>query len=307
MSLHTLRRNIFFIAFLFVPAFAQGVNNLTVFDGEIRGEARGATAIELLDSTTQAVARQSIVDANGMFVLRDVPRGTYLVRVTSTGMPGGSTRVEIPISVGETEEKEKTAPAGTISVGTLASPPSKKALKILEKAQHYSERGDSAKAIEVLKSGAFDAAGAPYIHSRLGTEYLKTGQFALAVPELLEASKLQPKESAHHSNLAYAYQAMRNLDAAETEARRALELDHTNPRAHYLLGAVLLERPATLDEAVENLKLARRELPNARFLLVQAYMAKGQHDAANREMRDFLQVASEAQRAAARSWLDRHR
>ena len=74
-----------------------------------------------------------------------------------------------------------------------------------------------------------------------------------------------------------------------------------------MLGSILIERPATLDEAMENLKLARRDLASARFLLAQAYLVKGLRDAANREMSDFLDVASDAQRAAAKSWLDHHR
>src|SRR5262249_52056585 len=129
------------------------------------------------------------------------------------------------------------------------------------------------------KNAPYDPAGAPYIHSRLGTEYLKTGQFKLAAPELEEAAKLSPREPAHHSNLAYAYQALGRMADAETEARKALELDHTNSRAHFLLGLVLIERPSGLKEATENLRLARNDLPSARFLLAQAYMLSGQKEA----------------------------
>ncbi len=308
MSIHLIRRNILLILLSFGCCFGQGSHNIiSVFNGEIRGEARGAATVELVDSKTQSLAGRSMVDSNGTFVLRDVAPGSYLVRLIPMGGANTLRPEELTVSVGQPQESENRGPGGTVSVGTLANPPSKKALKLLDKAQHFSEAGDSKKAIEVLKSATLDPAGAPYIHSRLGTEYLKSGQFELAVPELLEASRLAPKESANYSNLAYAYQALGELNPAEAQARRALELDHANPKAHFLLGAILLEGPSTMEEAMDNLKVARKDVPSARFLLAQAYMLKGQRDAANREMSGFLDVANDSQRAAAKSWLDHHR
>jgi tetratricopeptide (TPR) repeat protein len=195
---------------------------------------------------------------------------------------------------------------GTISVGILAKPPSKNALKFLNKAQRLSEEGNSAKAIELLRSAPMDPAGAPYLHSRLGTEYLKSGQFLLAIPELEEAARLLPKEPAHHSNLAYAYQALGQMERAEKEARAAVDLDHSNAKAHFLLGSILLDRPSGLKEATVNLKLARREVPSARFLLAQVYFVSGQREAAKIEIDDFMSVATEAQRKVAQQWLFLH-
>jgi Tfp pilus assembly protein PilF len=151
-----------------------------------------------------------------------------------------------------------------------------------------------------------DPAGAPYIHSRLGTEYLKAHEYALAAPELEEAARLLPKEPAHHSNLAYLYQATGQMERAEKEARLAVELDHSNSKAHFLLGLILLDRPSGKNEAIANLKLARREVPSARFLLGQVYMISGQSEAAQREIDDFLSVATDAQRAAAQQWIATH-
>lgn len=207
------------------------------------------------------------------------------------------------------DEPELDLPApigGTVSVDSLAKPPSRAAVKILNKAIRYSEAGNSAKAIEILRNAPMDPAGAPYLHSRLGTEYLKTGQYALALPELQEAALLLPKEPAHHSNLAYAYQMLGQLDRAETEARVAVNLDHSNVKARFLLGSILMNRPTTLQEAVTNLKFAREDLPTARFLLSQVYLFLGQRDAAQREIQDFLSVATPGQLASARQWIAMH-
>jgi Flp pilus assembly protein TadD len=207
------------------------------------------------------------------------------------------------------EEFAGSVPAGmtgTVSAQTLAKPPSKKALKYLIKADHFSQAGDSAKAIEILRTAPMDPAGAPYLHSRLGTEYLKAGQFALAEPELEEAARLLPREPIHHSNLAYVYKALGQFDRAEKEARLALTLDDSSAKAHFLLGSILIEHKSGLEEAVTNLKLARAEVASARFLLAQVYMYTGHPDAAAREMQDYLSVATEAQRLAAAQWLTQH-
>ena len=181
---------------------------------------------------------------------------------------------------------------GTVSAQALAKPPSNNALKYLKKAERYSQAGNSAKAIEVLRSAPMDPAGAPYLHSRLGTEYLKAGQFALAAPELEEAARLLPREPVHHSNLAYVYKALGEYERAEKEARLALTLDDSSAKAHFLLGSILIEHTSGLEEAVTNLKLARAEVPSARFLLAQVYLYTGHSDAAQREMKDYLECGN---------------
>lgn len=263
------------IGVLSMACYGQSLNDLSVFDQD--GHLHGAhSATDLLRGSQSPLGRTPTASEDGSLPADDTP------------------------------ELGAAPITGTVSVGNLAKPPSKTAVKYLNKAQRYSEAGDVAKAIEVLRSAPLDPAGAPYLHSRLGTEYLKSGQFKLALPELEEAARLLPKEPAHHSNLAYAYQALGQLDRAEKEARVAVDLDHSNSKAHFLLGSILLDRPSGVKEATVNLKLARREVPSARFLLAQVYLFAGQHDEAQREMEDFLSIATEAQREVAQQWIARH-
>jgi tetratricopeptide (TPR) repeat protein len=179
--------------------------------------------------------------------------------------------------------------------------------KFLEKAQQYSQAGDFQKAIETLRKAPLDDAGAPYVHSRLGTEYLKLGRYDLARPQLEAAAKLAPREASHHSNLSYLYQALGKRDMAEAAARTALEIEGSNVKAHFLLGLVLVEKPGFLREALENLRLARNQVPTARFVLAQVYLRLGQNDAALRELDSFLEVADERQRTYASQWMQQHR
>ena len=264
----------FSLTILSAACYGQMLDNRSVFDTD--GHVVGAhPATELLMGTQGPAGRSPV--ANDDVYLSSEPR------------EAGSAPI-----------------VGTISVGNLAKPPSKTALKYLNKAQRLSEQGNGAKAIEVLLSAPMDPAGAPYLHSRLGTEYLKSGQFALALPELEEAALLLPKEPAHHSNLAYAYQALGQMERAEQEARLAVELDHSNAKAHFLLGSILLDRPSGVKEATVNLKLARREIVSARFLLSQVYLFFGQREEARRELDDFLSAATDAQRGIARQWIAAH-
>jgi Tfp pilus assembly protein PilF len=265
---------------LSVACYGQDVDNISVLEpasqSHIRGMPSSGTPSGPMDAAMQSRAGKLPLDNDDPFALDD------------TKKLGSS-----PIT-------------GTVSAQNLAKPPSKSALKYLIKAQHFSETGNTAKAIEVLRSAPLDPAGAPYLHSRLGTEYLKSGQYALAIPELEEAVRLLPKEAAHHSNLAFAYQVLGQLERAEKEARLAVDLDHSNSKAHFLLGSILLNRPSGVKEATANLKLARREIPSARFLLAQVYLLSGQREAAQREIEDFLSVATDLQRSIAQQWLVGH-
>jgi tetratricopeptide (TPR) repeat protein len=261
-----------FLAVLVNACYGQNLDRIHAFDPEMRGQNP-----------------DSLPDGQSIFGPRSSP--------SSANSTGGLDEVQL---------QEPKPVGGTVSVDNLANPPSKAAIKIIKKAERYSEAGDHAKAIEILRNAPMDPAGAPYLHSRLGTEYLKSAQYTLAVPELEAAARLLPRESVHHSNLAYAYQTLGQLDRAETEARQAVNLDHSNAKARFLLGSILLNRLSTLPEAVTNLKLARQDVPSARFLLGQAYLFLGQRDAAQHEIQDFLSVATEAQKAAAREWIALH-
>lgn len=296
-----------FVIFAIITGFCFGQNfqNVNVFDSDIRGQVRGAQSVELVDAATLTSISRSNVDSDGMFVIHDVAPGSYVVRVVPTSANRSAPVEDISVSI-EGPKASSGPISGTVSAQNLAKPPSKAALKYLNKAQRYSEEGNLAKAIETLRNAPMDPAGAPYIHGSLGTEYLKAGQFALAAPELEAAAQALPKDPIQHSNLAYLYQAQGKPEQAEKEIRLALALDPSSPKAHFLLGSILLDRRTGVDEAMANLKFARKEVPSARFLLAQAYMLTGQKDAAQREISDFLEVATDAQKAAAKQWIMRH-
>ena len=133
-------------------------------------------------------------------------------------------------------------PAGAVSVEQLRHPISRKAAGMLRKAQNLAASGRHAEAIAQLQLAVQDRSAAPYAHSMLGVEYLKTGQTLAAIAELEQAAALLPRNEADLSNLGYAYFLAGDLDQGEQEARRALELDRDNPKTRRVLAQILAAR-----------------------------------------------------------------
>ena len=136
-------------------------------------------------------------------------------------------------------------PAGKISAELLAYPLSNKALQMLRKALEISKAGDHARAIQQLQKtlAKYPSAGA-YVYSLLGVEYLKTVQIQEAVDALERSVKLLPHDASNHANLGLAFLAKGESDRAQSELRRALDLDPHYAMASQLLGGLALRENA---------------------------------------------------------------
>ncbi len=131
-------------------------------------------------------------------------------------------------------------PAGIVSTERLARPVSRKADKLLVKAQGYVDSGEHAKAIATLQLALKEPSAVPYAHSMLGTEYLKLQRVADAITELEQAVQLLPHNAPCRSNLGYALYLAGEQERGEQEVRRALILDSGNAKTRYVLD--LIER-----------------------------------------------------------------
>src|SRR5690349_15110141 len=99
------------------------------------------------------------------------------------------------------------AAAGTagnaVSVEQLRHPLTRKGMKLIKKVESYLKIGQRAKAKEQLAEAMKEPSAAPYAHAILGTEYLRDGKPAAAIPELEDAARVLPIAGVH-SNLGYA-------------------------------------------------------------------------------------------------------
>jgi tetratricopeptide (TPR) repeat protein len=134
----------------------------------------------------------------------------------------------------------------TISSDRLRYPLTPKARKMIDRAEAAASKGEHNTAIRVLiETRERYPSSTPYVDSLLGLEYEKSGLFKQAEEELQQAVTLMPHEAVNHSNLAFALCYLGRFEEAETEVRRALEIDKDNPAPQKILRA-LMERKAAM-------------------------------------------------------------
>ena len=306
-------RPVFFFALVVYPAFAQDPRSIPVIRGAVTSNeslSGNHLTVNIVDSGAHRTLARAFVSFDGTFEIHDLPPGTYTVDLLSQGgeqilsqtlnLSSTVDRIEFKLP----EHEKNTAP-GTVSMRQLQHPLTKKATRVLAQAEKAVAAGEYAKSIEILRGAMKEESAVPYAHMNIGVAYIRMNQPALAIPELQEAAQLMPEDSVTRSNLAYSLLLTRHLDAAEVEARHAVQLDKSNAKARWVLGSILLSKGQHIDEAVEDLHLASREMPKARMMLVQFYERAGQKDAAARELREFLPQASADERVSAEQWLNK--
>jgi tetratricopeptide (TPR) repeat protein len=193
--------------------------------------------------------------------------------------------------------------APTVSVRQLLHPPSKAAERAFAEAKRDAADGNHGKAIEELRRAVAQSPEFGQAWTNLGVQYLLSGQIEAAIPALEEAARLMQDEALIHTNLSYAYSLAGSWDRAEAEARKAVQLDKNYARAHYVLGHLLLLRGMNFDEGVENLRMAREEVPKARLILVSYYLQNEQRAVAEQELRAYIAAAKGEEKAKAELWL----
>jgi Flp pilus assembly protein TadD len=146
---------------------------------------------------------------------------------------------ESTASLPDSREKMPVGPA-TVSSDVLRHPLTSKARRRLQKALHLSQLGEHLAAIRELRETLVkEPSSVPYAENLLGIEYVENQQFAEARSSFEEAVRLMPHESVNHSNLGYSLAVAGDLNSAEQEARKAIELDPENTKAKSLLNLLL--------------------------------------------------------------------
>ena len=191
--------------------------------------------------------------------------------------------------------------AGTVSVDRLRHPLSDKGRQLIDKGQRFAAAGEHQKAMEQFRNASSEPTAVFYAHGLLGTEYLKTGNIASAVEELVEAVGLMPGEAAIRSNLGYALFLTGQSDRAERQLREAIKLDHTATEPRYVLGLLLLDKRS--EEAGNYLLFAKRLFSRARLALAILYTRAGETDAAAQEVRAYLGSESIDKARDAERWV----
>jgi tetratricopeptide (TPR) repeat protein len=303
-------KRIFFFAVLAMPGIAQlisSVRGVVAAEGPLTGNH---LVVSLMEAATRKAVERAFVASDGTFELRNLPPGSYIAELSASG---GDAILSQAVSLNTSGDRielrlpghRAILPAGTVSVRELQHPISAKSKRMFAAAQKASEKGEYLKAVDILRAALTDPAAEGYARMNIGVAYLRAGQAAPAVPELKDAVRLMPEDAVARTNFAYALLLTRRADEAEVEARGALRLDKNNSKARWVLGSILLARGLRVEEGVEDLRFASREIPKARVLLAQFYERTGQKAEAVRELREFLPQASDQERKTVEQWLSK--
>ena len=125
---------------------------------------------------------------------------------------------------------------------------------LYEKALQFARAGDSAKAIENLKSAVALFPKFPLALNELGVQYLKLRQANNAVEPLRSATLLSPDAATPKLNLGIALLETKKYSEAELQLRNALRITAT-PTTHMYLGLTLYHLKNNI-EAEKELKAA---------------------------------------------------
>jgi tetratricopeptide (TPR) repeat protein len=173
---------------------------------------------------------------------------------------------------------------GFVSLNELRHPLSDEGARRLMDADADLRAGRLEKGFRKLHLALADPSTRGHARALLGTEYLRQGQLQTALENLTEAVRLLPGSAAIHSNLGSTLCHLGLLLQGENELREALTLDPNMARTLYLLGLVLLDRPANREEAYEHLEFASRSVPGAHLGLAVLYTRDGDFAEANHEI-----------------------
>jgi len=147
-------------------------------------------------------------------------------------------------SMPDSWEHVPASPA-TVSADVLRHPLTSKVRRRLERALHLAELGKHPAAIQELRETLVkEPSSAPYAQNLLGVEYVENRQFEEARSSFEEAVRLMPHQSINHSNLGFSLAVTGDLNSAEEQARKAIQLDPANLKAKSLLELLLHARRA---------------------------------------------------------------
>ncbi len=268
-----------------------------------RGEIRSDVTSDLswltvkVDSLGATAHQESVpVTPGGEFELPHLPVGLYNLRVVD---PIGNELVSVQITLGSVNptisvklpgEKAVRPTGETTSVARLRHQPGKRALQAAVKAQRFSESHQFDRAAVEWKKAVDEDPDFSEAHTNLGAQYMRLQRPAEAAEEFRKAIALDPDTARHQSNLAVALSQLNQIAEAEKWARLAVQKDGSSALGHYVLGCILTAHTTTLREAIQQLTIAARELPQVHQKLAQIYLSQGKQSLATAEMNQYQEA-----------------
>jgi len=267
-------------------------------------------------------------DSNGSFSFRNLEPGNYTIVVDGGDeyenvregiliedirglIPGGRSDVSrsytVPIYLQPKRKTDGVAKAAVISA-ELASVP-EPARDLYSKAAESARSGDSARAIELLKTALASYPDFGLAQNELGVQYLKIGRPGQAIEPLKAAVKLAPNSFTPRLNYGIALLQIKQFTESESQLREALKKNGNSAIAHMYLGLVLISGPASDEiqkdlryseaekEFLRSIEIGDRQVATSHFYLGGIYWRNRQYKKAADELEMYLKLAPNAPEA----------
>jgi tetratricopeptide (TPR) repeat protein len=271
--------------------------------------------VELQERTSNGPRYDAAVTNDGSFEIRDVAAGQYTIRLMLRGDTVCEQILDVhqftgQISIQIPSRSSSRPGTGTVSVRELQRPIPEKAFRAFLAAQRFDESGRQLDAVRQLERALQLYPDYADARCNLGVEYVRLGRHQEALEQFEKAAAGSAPSAKVLANLAYSLSLAGRLQDAEQSARRAVEIDNTYGRAHYLLGSILARSvvPGSLQkapEAARQLRLGAADVPHAFLDIAQIYLAEGDRLSAAEEVRLYIRCGDKGYRAAAERWLAR--
>lgn len=166
-----------------------------------------------------------------------------------------------------------------------------KAAAEFRKSREAFELGQIDKAIRYLRSGiALDPANTD-AYNDLGVIYYNLNQMDKAIESFAAMVEIDPHCFRGFVNMSFLFHALHRDADAERAARKAIDLQKSDIRARYLLGASLAAQNKNLDEALENLRTSSGEFPDAHLEISRILIQQGDFENAMQSLQTFTKLS----------------
>ncbi len=242
----------------------------------------------------------------GNFSFKNVPRGQYFIHVNIEGFREVKQRVWVTgqmwvdVALYEIPEVVETgggsADLHRVDAVTLAMRHPEEAVEEHEKSLRDSAKGDTKRAIERLEKALRLAPDFYEARNNLGVQYQKSGRLDDAESEFRRAHELNRNAAQPLINIGSLWLEQGDFQPALVVLREAVRLEGRSPAALYYLGYALYKLEQ-LDEA-ENLLIRALELDRAsttRLMLANVYRQQQKYDRALDQLEAYLEENPEGE------------
>lgn len=297
-------------------ARAQESSELGIVRGQVTplsGALATGLIVEVRNLSDHGAGQRVRVNPDGTFEFRSLGAGEYEATVQDeernviqrSFVHVGTSHQPLILQLPEPIAAPRLSGTGTVSTKELLHPiPSKARREFLRSDQAF-RAGDIRKSMAHLEKAIDIHPDYMEAHNNLGSRYVALDQYDKALTEFQKTVELDPNSQKGYLNLSLALSALKRYGEAEAAARRAVELDPNSIPAHYALGRALAGEKQDTPEALENLRMATGQFPNARLFVAWVLARQGALDEAASELREYLKSPGAERRQFAEEWLAR--